>query len=218
MTDALVWSYEEDNFTWKDAYVDSEMPEPIVCMGYQFDPGWAVRWSDLGEGGSHEATWEELEEAGTRWADFSNSGEEENLYWLTERGLYVSDQYAKTDGQKQYFVERLLIDLNDVVPQFSSARWLYAKQMYFHLASQLAANNVDPNTFEITVGWSDSLMDEPVWLSPVEINLQSRANAGKVKYDFRSTGRYLALRIDFSKTGPIKMTGAEIDVEQTHGR
>jgi hypothetical protein len=39
-----------------------------------------------------------------------------------------------------------------------------------------------------------------------------------VKYDFRVTGRYLALRMTFNATDEIQMTGAVLDVSQTHGR
>jgi hypothetical protein len=104
------------------------------------------------------------------------------------------------------------------VEEFSSSRWIYAKQLYFHLASQLAALDVDPNTFDIQVGWANSLMDAPTWLPASTLNLQTTGNDGAVKYDFRVTGRYLSLRMDFDATGPLKMTGAEIDVKQTHGR
>ena len=55
---ALVWNCQEDNFTWADAYVDKATPEAVVCMQYQFDPGWSVRWSDLTE------TWADLLDAG----------------------------------------------------------------------------------------------------------------------------------------------------------
>ena len=207
---ALVWNYQEDNFTWADAYVDKATPEAVVCMQYQFDPGWSVRWSDLTE------TWADLLDAGTTWDDFYTAGAEENVYWLTADKLYASDQAVKTDGSKQYYVERRNIDLNDVVESFTTSRWIYAKQLYFHLASQLAAGNAELNEFDIQVGWSDTLMDEPNWLPATTINLQRKPAGGQVKYDFRSTGRYLALRMSFNATGPIRMTGAEIDVEQTH--
>jgi len=215
---ALVWNYQEDNFTWMDPYVDLPTPEPVVCMQYQFDPGWAVRFSDLFVTGSHEATFQDLIDAGTTYDDWYTAGAEKNLYWLTDGKLYASDQAAKFNGDKQYYVERRNIDLNDVVESFSTSRWIYAKQLYFHLASQIAVDNVNLNEFDIQVGWSDTLMDEPDWLPVTTINLQRKPAGGKVKYDFRSTGRYLALRMFFNATGPIRMTGAEIDVEQTYGR
>lgn len=189
--------------------------DPAVCMKYQPAPGWQVTWDDLDAAGT---TWDDLTTDGTAWNDLYSGRAERNLYWLTANGLYAADQYVETEGGKQYFVERRNIDLNDVVEQFTTSRWIYAKQMYLHLASQIAADNTDVNEFDIQVGWSDTLMDEPDWLPLTTINLQTRANGGKVKYDFRSTGRYLALRFYFNRTGPIQMTGAEIDVAQTHGR
>lgn len=216
--DALIWNFEEDNFTFADSWVDAISPEAVICMQYQNDPGWSVRYVDLMPGGVQETTYLSLIANGTRYVDLSSLGEEENLYWLTAKGLYLSDQAAATTGTKSYFVERRNIDLNDIVGEFTTSKWIHAKQLYFHLASQLQAEVQSVNIFAIQVGWSDSLMDEPKWLPLSNINLQTRESGGRVKYDFRSTGRYLALRMYFDTTAEIKMTGAEIDVVQAHGR
>jgi len=218
--EALVWNFEDDNFTWMDAAVDEDVSlDPVVCMRYQFDPGWQIRWSDWAVGGDLETTWEEMNVGGineTDWNETYSGGAEENIYWLTQKGVWLSDQTVKIDGFKRYFVNRENIDLNDVVPEFTTDRWIYAKQLYFHLKSMPV--DTDPNPFQIAVGWSDTLIDEPDYLPSSSINLQSRVNGGKVKYDFRSTGRYLALKMYFDGTQSIQMVGAEMDVEQTHGR
>lgn len=218
MREALVWNFEDDNFTWMDASVDLVTSlEPLVCMQYQPDIGWQVRWSDLEVGGSQESTWEELQTAGTKWSDLYSGSTEENIYWITKDAVYLSDQVVKTDGIKEYFVERQSIDLNDVVAQFTSDKWIYAKQLYFQLASPRLIG-AGANNFAIAVGWGDSLMDAPDYLLATSINLQTVDNTGKVKYDFRSTGRYLALAMAFNTTDEIQMTGAILDAEQTYGR
>ena len=61
-------------------------------------------------------------------------------------------------------------------------------------------------------------MDPPDWLPTSTINLQNTAYDGKVKWDFRSTGRYLGLRMDFDETQKFTMTGGDVDAEQAHGR
>jgi hypothetical protein len=199
MREALVWNFEDDNFTWMDAAVDNTtFLEPVVCIQYQPDPGWQVRWSDWAVGGDLESTWAAL--ATTKWSDLYSGPAEENIYWLTKDGVHLADQTVKTDGIKEYFTERQRLDLNDIVESFTTNKWIVA------------------NNFKISVGWTNTLMDTPDYLVAATINLQTRQNNGRVKYDFRSTGRYLALAMFFNQTAGIRMTGAEIDVEQTHGR
>jgi hypothetical protein len=215
--EGMIWNFEDNNFTWFDAAVDqiSEL-EDIVAMRYQPDPGWQVRWSDLAVGGDQEATWQELEDAGTKWSEFYSGDAENNMYWLTQTGLWVSDQVIKLSGAKQYYVERVLIDLNEIVQEFTEDRWIYANEIYFRLQAALIDNT--PNLFRVSIGWADTLNDEPVWEPLANVNLQDRLNGGTVKHDFRSTGRYLAIRLEFNATSNIKFTGAEINAEQTHGR
>ena len=210
----LVWNYEDNNFGWFDVAVDKDTSlEAVVCMKYQPDPGWQTRWSDLQAAGT---TWADLQLAGTKWSDFYSGPAEDNLYWLTDNGVYVADQAVKSDGIKAYICERTLIDLNDIVPAFTVDRWIYAKQLYF-LLKGLPADSL-PNPVHVAVGWSDTLMDDPDYLISAIINLQSKVNGGSMKYDFRSTGRFLALKMWFNQASKIQMTGAELDAEQRHGR
>lgn len=247
MREALIWNFEDDNFTWMDASVDDAgVLDPIVCIKYQPDPGWQVRWTDLdnntdvddawdpgteGPLGDLAASWADLDngiDAGgftagavgsspSRWSELTSGPAEENMYWLTADGLFIADQTAKTDGIKQYFVERQRLDLNDVVESFTTDKWIHAKQLYFHLMSPELVG-AGTNDFRISVGWTDSLMDAPDYPTAATINLQSIINGGKVKYDFRSTGRYLALAMFFNTTADIHMTSAEIDAVQVYGR
>jgi len=152
------------------------------------------------------------------WVDFYSHGTEENMFWLTGSDLLRADQQIQLiDNPKEYFVERKHIDLDDLVKAWTTNKWKHLKQFYFHLQSP-SDIGTDANTFDITVGWSKNLMDDPEWLVPATINLQSTTNSGEYKYDFRTTGRYLAMKMDFSNTKEIKMTGGDLDASESHGR
>jgi len=215
--EGMLWNFEDNNFSWMDSSIDKiNQLEDIVCMKYQPDPGFITRWADLKVGGSYERTWQELESNNALWSDFYGKGAELNMYWLSDTGLWLSDQFVKINGKKQYYVERVLIDLNEIVSDFTSNRWIYANQLYFHLKGLLESE--ESNYFNVSVGWADTLNDEPDFLPLERVNLQTRQRQGTVKHDFRSTGRYLALRFEFNETSKIQFTGAEINAEQTHGR
>jgi hypothetical protein len=222
--DALVYNFEDDNFTWMQASVDQgNQLIPVVCMQYEFNPGWQARWSDLQTANN---SWDDLQNGvdqwgdgstPTKWSDFYYAGTDENMYWLTYTGVYRSDQLVKTDGMKEYFVERESIDLDDVNPAWTTNKFKHMRQFFFHLQSPTPVSET-ANMFGITFGWSLNLMDQPDWLEEGFVNLQTTANSGKYKYDFRSTGRYLAMRMTFNGTAEIKMTGGDMDVEESYGR
>ena len=190
MREALVWNFEDDNFTWMDASSDMDSYlEPVVCVKYQPDPGWQVTWANLdnntdvdaiwppgteGPLGSVPSTWGELQTAGTKWSDLTSGAAEQNVYWLTRDGVMLADQAVKVNGIKEYFVERLQIDLNDIVESFTTSKWIYAKQLYFHLMSP-RLQGIAENTFCIAMGWTNSLMDLPDFPPAPVINLQAIA-------------------------------------------
>ena len=212
--EGMVFNFEDDNFTFMDASRDLvDSLEPVACMKFQYDPGWQTRWDDLETAGTE---WADLQQAGTKWSDFYSGNAERNLYWLTKDNLLVSDQFAKTDGLKDYYLTREQIDFSDVVQDFRTDKWIYSNQLYFHAESDTTTS--DANLFTIAVGWQDTLNDEPTWPAPTELNLQDAQNGGKVKHDYRATGRYLSLRMTFNKTQAVAMTGAEIDIVQKQGR
>jgi hypothetical protein len=92
------------------------------------------------------------------------------------------------------------------------------RQFHFHIAGELDDSVVTANNFDITVGWSNNLMDSPNWDEPKTVNLQKTDRNGNHKADFRTTGRYLSLRFDFDDTGAFVMTGGDLDAEDSHGR
>lgn len=200
--------------------------EQVVVMRYQPAPGWATRWSDVdnntddppGIPNVPDPTWDNVETEGTKWIDLYSGSAESNMYWLTDSALWISDQVIKKDSLKKYFVERVLIDLNELVGEFTTDRWIYADQILFHMQAELEGGFTGSNDFKISVGWADTLNDTPEYLPLESINLQTRQNNGTVQYDFRSTGRYLAIRLEFDATSAIKFTSAEINAVQTHGR
>ena len=222
---ALVWSFDDDNFTFMDAsaIVDDAL-DPAVCITYGFEPSWQARWSDLEAEG---VTWDDLaagldpwgvlaESSSTRWDDFYQTGDEQNLYYLTASGVYLADQVVDKSGVKSYFAVRESIDYDDVIPQLRSNSYKYANQIFFHLQSPTPAD--EPNTFTFMVGGGNNLMDAPVWQEPITVDLLKTVSGGKHKVDFRATWRYHAMQWDFTLTNEIAMTGADINLEESHGR
>lgn len=215
---ALVYNFEDDNYTWMDASVDSGTAlVDVACMTYAFNPGWAVRWSDLAtEGSKWDGSVGTTLTTTTVWSDFYSHGTEKNLYWLAADGVYRSDQAVKTDGVKDYYVVRYAIDLDDMVPQWTTNKFKHLSKFYFHLESPTPVTGA--NNFDLTVGWGKNLMDSPDWTTQTTVSLQTTANTGAYKADLRTTGRYLSFRMDFDGTDEIAMTGGDLDVEESHGR
>lgn len=216
--ECLVYNYEDDNYTFQDAATqDADLQQALLgveWMTYDFIPGWQVRWSDLEAAGT---TWQDLEDAGTRWSDFYKHGDEEAMFWLNNEGLWRSDMYAETAGNKNYYVERVGIDLDDMVPQWTTNLWKFISEFYFHLQSP-SPTLVTPNEFSVQFGWAETLMDEPTWELPIVVNLDSIQKGGEYKADTRTAGRYLSLRLIFNTTQRIKMSGADINAEEFYGR
>ena len=120
---ALVYNYEDDNFTWMDAsaILDDLSLSSAVCIAYQFEPGFQTRWSDLQLA---QTLWSELQTAGTKWSDFYKHGEEEDMYYLTADGIWKADQVIDTSGAKDYYVERTQLDFSDAAEHGTVYHWL----------------------------------------------------------------------------------------------
>ena len=98
---ALVWNFEDNNFTWMDAsIIEGAELRDVRCMRYGFVPGYQALWSDLLD---QATTWAELQVAAdpwglqapvsrTRWADLYSAGKDQNIYWLNDYGVWTSDQ------------------------------------------------------------------------------------------------------------------------------
>ena len=218
---ALVWNFEDNNFTWMDSsvIVGTELSS-VVCMKYGFEPGWQTRWEDL-----DAVTWDDLS-AGTdpwsvlaerpaRWEDFYEAGGEQNMYWLTSEGVYTSDQVIDRTGVKKYFVERISIDLDDVMGTTSQS-YKQVKQLYPLLQSPSAVTG--ENLYDFKIGWANNLMDIPDYKPAVTIDLQKTSVGGRHKIDQRGTGRYLAMYWDFTYTDEIAFTGVDVNAAEVYGR
>lgn len=219
---ALVWNFEDDNFTWMDAsvIVDGALSN-TTCMHYGFEPGWQARWNILE---SNSVTWEDLQNGAdpwgdgtsTRWSDLYEAGEDQNMYWLTKEGVWKSDQLVDQSGVKKYYAERTGIDFDDIVQGWTSNNFKHVRQLFPLLQSPSGAPVM--NAYDFSIGWSGNLMDDPDYDIKVRANLNQGKYAGKHKIDVRTTGRFMAMLWDFTYTYEINMTAVDIDVEESHGR
>ena len=213
---ALVWNWEDDTYTWMDAsHAVSGALQGAICMNYGFDPGWQQPWQTWIDAAT---TWSDLLTADTRWQALSEASDEKNLYWLTINNLLKSDQAIETNNGKEYFAERDKMDLDDMVPEWTTDKFKHLRQFMFHMRSDLPAGFKGTNQFDMTVGWSINLMDDPDYTQPVTVNLHKTSRNGKHKADLRTTGRYLSMKFDFNSTQAFQMTGGDMDAEEAHGR
>jgi hypothetical protein len=214
--EALVWNFEDDNYTWCDPGPDVDTRvDGAISMQYIFEPGWQTRWSDLEDEG---LTWEDLQNAGTRWSDFYGHGQERNVFFLTAYGLYKSDQFIKVDGVKNYYIQRNQIDLDDVVQAWTSNTTKHIRKFVFHNQSSRDAVGDLPNIFRPATGWTLNLMDQISWGELLSVDMQTTNNNGTWKVDLRETGRYLSIFMEFNATQQFRLTGGELDMEEAHGR
>jgi hypothetical protein len=226
---ALVWSFEDNNFTWMDASViDAGELVPSVCMTYGLEPGWQTTWASLLD---HGIIWGAEGDTGldnlmagtdewgdgespTGWDDFYYAGKEQGMFWLSDAGVSEADQVLDKSGLKQYFAERTSMDFDDALGSTSNT-YKHVRQLYPLLESPESGAM---NTYRFSIGWSANLMDEPDYKPGRTIYLNKSGYSGKHKIDTRSTGRYMAMKWDFTYTDEIAMTGVDIDIEESHGR
>jgi hypothetical protein len=226
---ALVWNFEDNNFTWMDASViDAGELVPSVCMTYGLEPGWQTTWASLLD---HGIIWGAEGDTGldnlmagtdewgdgespTGWDDFYYAGKEQGMFWLSDAGVSEADQVLDKSGLKQYFAERVSMDFDDALGSTSNT-YKHVRQLFPLLESPESGAM---NTYRFSIGWSANLMDEPDYKPGRTIYLNKSGYSGKHKIDTRSTGRYMAMKWDFTYTDEIAMTGVDIDIEESHGR
>jgi hypothetical protein len=222
---ALVWNFEDNNFTWMDASViDAQDLIPCVSMNYGLEPGWqslqdkGIIWGTTGDTGPDNLMagtdhWGN-NESPTGWDDFYYAGKEQSMFWLTELGVSESDQVLDKSGVKSYFAERVAMDFDDALGTTSNT-YKHVRQLYPLLQSPKSGAM---NTYGFSIGWAANLMDDPDYKPERTIYLNKSDYSGKHKIDTRSTGRYMAMKWDFTYTDEIAMTGVDIDIEEAHGR
>lgn len=212
---ALVWNWEDDTYTWMDA--SHALPaglQGVVCMNYGFDPGWQIRWQNWIDAAT---TWDDLLADDTRWQELAVAADEKNLYWLTTSNLLKSDQVIETNNGKEYYVERRKMDLDDLVPEWTTNKVKFLRQFYFHARSD-GLEDGEQNQFTLNVGWSQNLMDDPDYNSVAPVSVRKSARGGQYKADLRTNGRYLSMRLNFNGMQAFQMTGGDLDAEESHGR
>lgn len=218
---ALVWNYDDNNFTWKDPAIEvGDELYDVTWSTYGFSPGFQGRWSDYQSGGINESTWEQARVANIRWSDTYSEGESKEVLQISTGQLWKADKVINAqDSLKRYYATRTQIDMDDLVPEWTTNKIKYIKQFVFHMqADQKDIPEDRDNTVDFSVGWAQNLMEEPNWQDAREIILEDRASGGKYKVDYRTSGRYLSLSFDFTNSTQLALTGGDIDAQETHGR
>ena len=225
----LVYNYDDDNFTWKDPQVEigaDGVGYALYDISYQtygFLPGWQERWSDYALGGVKEQTWAEANAVAlvdrVRWVDTFDKSDSKEVVQVTDGLVYRADQVDNRYGSlKNFFLERSQMDLDDLVPDWTTNKVKQIKQFVFHMQSDERFITTDPNTIDFYVGWSNNLMETPNYKPRRTIDLRDRANGGKYKVDYRTSGRYLTMRYDLTDSKQLAFTGGDIDAKEAGGR
>lgn len=226
---ALVYNYDDDNFTWKDPYVEigqDGVGYALYDVSYQhygFTPGWQERWSDYAVGGVKEQTWAEALAIAAvdrvRWTDTFDKSDTKEVIQVTDGLVYRADQVDNRYGAlKQFYAKRTQMDMDDLVPDWTTNKIKQIKQFVFHIQSDERFITTDPNTIDFYVGWSNNLMEDPNWRPAVTVDLRDRANGGKYKVDYRTSGRYLSMKYDLRNSKQLAFTGGDIDAKEAAGR
>ena len=226
---ALVYNYDDDNFTWKDPFVeigndtDGYGLFDVAFQTYGFTPGWQERWSDYAVGGLKESTWaDELAlpaSEKTAWVDTFDRSNSKEIVQVTDGLVYRADQVDNRYGAlKKFFIERTQMDLDDMVPDWTTNKVKQIRQFVFHMQSDERFITTDPNTVDFYVGWSNNLMETPNYRTPVTVNLREPDASGKYKVDYRTSGRYLTMRYDMTDSKQLAFTGGDIDAKEAAGR
>lgn len=226
---ALVYNYDDDNFTWKDPYVEIGQDGvgwalyDVSFQHYGFTPGWQERWSDYGVGGVKEQTWADALAIPVRdrlrWTDTFDKSDTKEVIQVTDGLVYRADQVDNRYGAlKMFYVKRTQMDMDDLVPEWTTNKVKQIKQFVFHMQSDERFITDDPNTIDFYVGWSNNLMEDPNWKPPVTVSLRDRAAGGKYKVDYRTSGRYLSMKYDLRNSKQMAFTGGDIDAKEAAGR
>ena len=226
---ALVYNYDDDNYTWKDPAVEIGADGEgyalydVTYQHYGFGPGWQERWSDYAVGGVKEQTWATANAVALidrlRWTDTFDKSDAKEVLQVTDGLLYRADQVDnRYDALKMFYAKRTQMDLDDLVPDWTTNKVKQIKQFVFHMQSDERFITTDPNTIDFYVGWSNNLMEEPNWKPVVTVPLRDRSEGGKYKVDYRTSGRYLSMKYDLRNSKQLAFTGGDIDAQEAAGR
>ena len=226
---ALVYNYDDDNFTWKDPQIELGADGEgwklydVSYQHYGFTPGWQERWSDYIEDAVKGQTWDYQKAVPAidriRWTDTFDKSDSKEVVQLADGLVFRADQVDNRYGAlKQYYVKRTQMDLDDAVPEWTTNKVKQIKQFVFHIQSDERFITTDPNEIDFYVGWSNNLMEEPNWKPVSVVSLRDRGEGGKYKVDYRTSGRYLSMKYYVRNTKQIAFTGGDIDAKEAGGR
>lgn len=221
---ALVFNYDDNNFTWKDPAIEIQDPSDsswdlydITFQTYGFTPGFQERWTDYSG-----VSWNDANSGGSsavRWVDTFSIGDTKEIIEVANGTLYKANQEINRTGSlKRYFVTRTQIDMDDLNSNWTTNKIKYINQFVFHTQSDQRIVADRDSNFDFYVGWSLNLMDDPDWRPAVTVDLENRANNGDYKIDYRTSGRYLSMSFDVTDCAQLAMTGGDILADERGGR
>jgi hypothetical protein len=206
---ALVYNYEDDNYTVLDAVVDGGGGLFAVnCMLPGLDLG---LFTEVGQTWDLQVgTWNTQEEK--RWGQLQGDSGSRAInvviYWLSDTGLYKAYDNSVPNNNKSYMVRITNVDLDELDPKLTTNLWKHIRQVYPHIIGE--------GTMRARFGWSPNLAFEPTWGEWIDYIL--KGDGTNVKLDCRTTGRYLAIEYDFRLVNAMRFSGADFDVLPVYGR
>ena len=212
---ALVYNYEDDNFSVIDAMADrAGSLYNVNCMVYGLDFGEFTEagssWDDNGLpwNSQGELRWDQLQ--GSAGSQTIKVG----LFWITSGGLYRANQLSTPAPNKTYMVRLTNIDLDEISPALTTNLWKHLKQVYPHI--------IGKGTMRARFGWSPNLELDPTWGPWIDYRMRDEdlnpTGTADLKIDTRTTGRYLAIEFNFDDVLAMRFSGADMDVKPVYGR
>lgn len=194
---ALVYNWTQDAFTFKDLPNTRQLAVSEVI-----DPSGG--WDDAY---TNDDRWDE---SSLYWSNVSRTTDADSLQIFgvdTENSkIYQMSNSHGADGSAiNSYVESTKIDLDVVLGKATNN----IKQIKGVMPQMRGSGTVS-----VSLGVSDSPQDAVTWQSTVGYNIDTDH-----KIDFRSSGRYFAIRIQTnSATDHWQLTGLDIDVEEVASR
>lgn len=211
----LVYNYDDDNYSVIDAAVDRGAGlDSVNCMVYGLDIG---RVSEVGQDwDASTLSWDS--NGALRWDQLQGGAASQSvrvsMFWITPNGLYRANQLSTASPNKQYYVRKTNMDLDELNPALTTNLWKHLRQVYPHI--------IGKGMMRARFGWSPNLEIYPTWGPWSDFRLLDEdlplTQQSDVKIDCRTTGRYLAVEYNFNDIKAMKFSGADMDVMPVYGR
>ena len=192
----LIYNYEEDNFTFADAWFDDPAVGAVsLAYGLKVDPG----------GGTWEAntdTWETIQ--GT-WGDLDPSSDARVMYWLLPDKLMLAEQSTTREPTKRYFARSGRWAFSDFSPEFDSNNTNEFSRILPHIEGEALTR--------FTISTAENLGSAVKVADTGDYDPESG-----YKVDIRANGRYIIMDVDIIGDGAWEFFSMEMDVEAEYGR